>query len=69
MSTIKNGHILLYCHFNKFKKEPGTSLQSTENLSKNLLEMCHKTHYYLTKFHCDSIWGSKEISMDVTSHI
>ena len=28
MSAIKNGQILLYCHFNKIIKEPGTSFQS-----------------------------------------
>ena len=28
MSTIKNGQILLYCHFNKKIKEPGISFQS-----------------------------------------
>ena len=27
MSAIKNGQILLYCHFNKITKGPGTSLQ------------------------------------------
>ena len=27
MSTIKNGQILLHCHFNKVIKEPGTSFQ------------------------------------------
>ena len=28
MSTIKNGQILMYCHFDKIKKKPGTSFQS-----------------------------------------
>ena len=28
MSTIKNDQILLYCHFNKIIKEPGTSFRS-----------------------------------------
>ena len=28
MSTIKNDQILLYCHFNKIIKEPGTSFQT-----------------------------------------
>ena len=28
MSTIKVGQILLYCHFNKIMKGPGTSFQS-----------------------------------------
>ena len=38
MSTIKNGQILLYCHFNKIIKEPGTSFQ-LQHLAKNMLEM------------------------------
>ena len=28
MSTIKNGQISLYCHFNKIVKGPGTSFYS-----------------------------------------
>ena len=39
MSTIKNGQILLYCHFNKIIKEPGTS-SSLQHSAKNTLEMC-----------------------------
>ena len=38
MSTIKNGQILLYCHFNKIIKEPGNSFVSPA-LSQNMLEM------------------------------
>ena len=38
MSTIKNGQILLYRHFNKIIKEPGTSFQSPA-FSQNMLEM------------------------------
>ena len=29
MSTIKNGPILLHCHFNKIIKGPGTNVQSS----------------------------------------
>ena len=38
MSTIKNGHILLHCHFNKTIKELGTSFQSPA-FNQNMLEM------------------------------
>ena len=34
MSTIKNGQISLYCHFNEIMKEPGTNFQSPA-LSQN----------------------------------
>ena len=39
MSTIKNGQILLYCHFNKKIKEAGISFQSPALSQKNKLEM------------------------------
>ena len=38
MATVKNDQILLYCHFNKIIKRPGTSFQSP-SLSQNMLEM------------------------------
>ena len=41
--TIKNGLILLYFHFNKIIKVPGTSLQSPA-LGKNMLEMFFIQH-------------------------
>ena len=47
MSTVKNGQISLYFHFNKIIEGPETSFQSL-SLCKNMLEMfviC------LTKFH------------------
>ena len=53
MSTIKNGQILLYCHFNKIIKEPGTSFQSPAFNQKHIRNVCHTAHY-LTKFHFDS---------------
>ena len=37
MSTIKNGQISLYCHFNKIVKGPGTSFKSPV-LSQDMLE-------------------------------
>ena len=42
MSTIKNGRISLYCHFNKTIKGTGTSFQSLELDKKNTLEMFDK---------------------------
>ena len=38
MSTIKDDQILLYCHYNKIIKEPGTSFQSPA-FSQNMSEM------------------------------
>ena len=38
MSTIKNGQILLYCHFNKIIKEPGV-VSSLQHSAKNMSEM------------------------------
>ena len=37
MSTIKNDQILLYCHFNKIIKGPGTSFHSPKTCQKCLL--------------------------------
>ena len=37
MSTIKNGQISLYYHFNKIIKEPGTSIR-LQHWAKNMLE-------------------------------
>ena len=54
MSTIKNGQILLYCHFNKIIKEPGTSFQSPAFSQKHVRNVCATAHLYLTKFHFDS---------------
>ena len=64
MSTIKNGQILLYCHFNKIIKEPGTSFQSLRHSVKNMLEMFVIQN--LIKFHFDKTSDSKEISISVT---
>ena len=50
MSTIKNGQILLYCHFNKIIKEPGISFQSPAFSQKDVRNVCHTAHQYLTKF-------------------
>ena len=67
MTTIENGQISLYCHFNKIIEGPGTSFQSPAVNQKHDINVCHKTHYYLTKFHFDSAYDSKEISISVTS--
>ena len=41
MSTIKNGQITLYCHFNKIIKGPGTSFQSPALRPKHVKNVCH----------------------------
>ena len=65
MSTIRNGQILLYCHFNKDLKGPGTSFQSPAFSQKYVRNICHTAHY-LTKFHFDRTYDSKEISIRLT---
>ena len=68
MSTIKNGQILLYCHFNKIITGPGTNFQSPALNEKHVRNVLHTTHYYLTKSHFDhNTWDSKERSISVTS--
>ena len=54
MSTIKNGQISLYYHFNKIIKGPVTSLQSPALSQKYFRNVFHTVQYYLTKFHFDS---------------
>ena len=44
MSTIKNGQISLYCHFNKIIKGPGTSFQSPAFSQKHVRNICHRAH-------------------------
>ena len=66
MSTIKNGQILLYCHFNEIIKEPGTSFQTPAFSQKHTKNVCHTAHQYLTKFRFDSPYDSKKISKSVT---
>ena len=44
MSTIKNGQILLYCHFDKTLKEPGTSFQSPGFNQKHVRNIFHTAH-------------------------
>ena len=53
MSTIKNGQILLYCHFNKIIKESGTSFQSpalSQKHGRNVSQMFVMSY----KFYFDS---------------
>ena len=66
MSTIKNGQILLYCHFDKIIKGPGTSFQPPAFNQKHVRNICHTAHLYLTKFHFDRIQDSKKISIKLT---
>ena len=44
MSTIENGQILLYCHFIKIIKGPGTSFQSPAWSQKHVSNVCHTPH-------------------------
>ena len=44
MSTIKNYQILLYYHFYKILKEPGTSFQSPAFSQKYVRNVCHTAH-------------------------
>ena len=44
MSTIKNSQILMYCHFNKIIKEPGTSFQFLAFSQKQVRNVCHTAH-------------------------
>ena len=41
MFTIENGQILLYCHFNKIIKGPGTSVQSPALSQKYVRNVCY----------------------------
>ena len=41
---------MLYCHFNKIKKGPGTSFQSPALSQNYVRNVCHAAHEYLTKF-------------------
>ena len=59
----------LHCHFNKFMKRPGTSF--LQHWAKNVRNVSHPAHRYLTKFqfHLGSGLGikvSKEISISIT---
>ena len=44
MSIIKNGQILLYCHFNIIIKGPGTSFQFPALGQKHVRNVFHTTH-------------------------
>ena len=57
----------LYCHFNKIRKELGTSFQSPALSQKYVRNICHTAHQYLTKFHFDRTLDLQEISISVTS--
>ena len=41
MSTIKNGQILLYCHFNKKITEPGTNFRTPALSQKQVRNVSH----------------------------
>ena len=54
MSTIKNGQIMLYCHFNEIMKGLGITFQSPTLSQKHVRKVCHRAHWYLTKFYFSS---------------
>ena len=54
MPTIKNVQISLYCHFDKFIEEPGTSFKSPAFSQKHVGNVCDTAHYYLNKFLFDN---------------
>ena len=68
MSTIKNGQISLYRHFNEIIKEPETSFQSPALSQKHIRNVFHTTYQYLTKFHSDRTQDSKEIKQKCNFH-
>ena len=48
------------CHFNKIMQGSGSSFQSPVLTQKRVRNVCHTAHYYLTKFHFDSMYDSKK---------
>ena len=44
MSAIKNGQILLYCHFNEIVKGLGTRFWSAALSQKYVRNVCHTAH-------------------------
>ena len=48
-----------YIVINKIIKGPGTSSQFPESNLKHFRNVCHTTHYYLTKVHFDYTLGFK----------
>ena len=65
-TATKKWQTLLYCHFIRISKGPGTSFLSSEMPQKRGKNVCHKI-YCLTKFHFNITFGSKEITKSVTS--
>ena len=67
MPIIKNEQILLYYHFNEIIKEPETCFQSPALRQNHVRNVFHTAHKYLTKFHFDSTWDSKVLTISVIS--
>ena len=67
MSTTQDCQISIYYHFNKTIKRSGSIFQFKALSQKHSRNVCHTAHYYLTKFHFDGIYDSKEISINVTT--
>ena len=69
MSTIKNGQISQYCHFNNIIKGSGISFQSVALSLKHVRNVCHTAHQYMTKFYFDNTQHLKEINKCNFHHV
>ena len=67
MLAIKNGHVSLYCHFNKIIKGSGTNFQSPVLSQKHVRNIYLTAYQYLTKFPSQISQDSKEISISENS--
>ena len=50
-------------------KRAGTSFQSSQQRQKQVGNVCHKLHNYLTIFHSDTTCDSEETNEKVTSNV
>ena len=64
MSTIKNGQSLLYCHFNKIMKGPGTSFQSPALSQKLVRNICHTAYFVMQLFLIFYAWEKFAVYYD-----
>ena len=54
---------IIVSYFNKIIKRPGITFQFSVLSQKYVTNICSTAHKYLTKFHIDSTWNSKEINI------
>ena len=66
MLNVNYSQISLYCSCSKIIKRSGTSFQSPGLSQKQVRNVFHTTHKYLTKFHRDNTQNSEEVSLSVT---